>query len=160
MVASKRVQRWFVTLLIWGLLLFGVRIWLQWGMVSGVAPVVEGPTLNTVEGEPVLIHFWATWCVVCAAENESLTSLAEDYPILTVATRSGGPQEVKRYVEEQGLRAPVMFDPEGYWAKQFGVSAVPATFILNPKREIVFVERGFTTEWGLRLRVWLAGLLD
>jgi hypothetical protein len=38
------------------------------------------------------------------------------------------------------------------------VHAVPASFIIDAEGNIRFVEIGFTTEMGLRLRLWLAQL--
>ena len=47
-------------------------------------------------------------------------------------------------------------DPDGRLAGAWGVHAVPATFIVDTNGEIRFVEVGYTTGLGLRLRLWLA----
>ncbi|MFP5467464.1 MAG: hypothetical protein ACLGG8_08050, partial [Gammaproteobacteria bacterium] len=33
---------------------------------------------------PVALHVWADWCPVCKAEEGSITSLAGDWPVITV----------------------------------------------------------------------------
>jgi hypothetical protein len=43
-------------------------------------------------------------------------------------------------------------------AAQWGVRAVPASFIVDGAGQIRFLEIGYTTGAGLRLRLWLAGL--
>jgi hypothetical protein len=53
------------------------------------------------------------------------------------------------------MQAATLVDEDGSLSQRFGVSAVPATFILSPDNQIRFVERGFTTELGLRTRIWL-----
>ena len=44
-------------------------------------------------------------------------------------------------------------------ARRYGVGGVPASFILDADGRIAFHERGYTTQWGLRLRLWLAKVL-
>ena len=41
---------------------------------------------------------------------------------------------------------------------QWGVRAVPASFVVDGTGQIRYVEVGYTTGIGLRLRLWLAGL--
>jgi len=52
----------------------------------------------------------------------------------------------------------VLNDPDGVIATRWGVRAVPASFIVDGAGQIRFVEIGYTTGIGLRLRLWLAGL--
>ncbi len=153
------------------LLLFAIAFivlssWLKSDMVSGTAPALDGVTtsgesfsLNTPRTEPMLIHFWASWCPVCKLEQESIDAIAEDHAVITVAMQSGSALEVEHYMEEEQMQAATLVDEMGILSQRFGVSAVPATFILSPDNQIRFVERGFTTELGLRTRIWLTRLL-
>jgi len=59
-------------------------------------------------------------------------------------------------MEENNLSYPVIIDEDGILAKQYGVRGVPASFIVNPEGIIAFTEIGYTTNWGLRIRLWLA----
>lgn len=63
-----------------------------------------------------------------------------------------------RYMQEQGIAFPVLTDRDGALSRAWGVHAVPASFIIAPDGQIRFIEVGFTTGIGLRLRLWLAGL--
>ena len=114
--------------------------------------------ISEYSGEPVLFHFWATWCPVCDLQKGSVESIAEDYPVVSIASWSEGEAEVKSYMQENGLTFPVMLDDSGELARSFGLKGVPASFILSPSGEIRFVESGYTTELGLRLRLWLSSL--
>lgn len=143
----------------------GIRLWQQRDMASGAAPLLHGVTLTgrhyelpAQPGHPVLVHFWATWCPVCSAEQGSITAVARDADVVTVAMQSGTPQDVARYLQEQRLDFSVVNDADGRLAAAWGVHAVPASFIVAPDGTIRFVEVGYTTEAGLRLRLWLAGL--
>ena len=70
--------------------------------------------------------------------------------------QSGNPDEVARYFREQQLSFPVLNDADGRISAAWGVHAVPASFIIDRDGEIRFVEIGYTTGIGLRLRLWLA----
>jgi thiol-disulfide isomerase/thioredoxin len=107
----------------------------------------------------VLVHFWASWCPVCRAEQSSIAAIAQDNQnVITIAMQSGTPEQVAAYMREQGIAFPVLNDPDGHIARAWGVHAVPVSFIIAPDGEIRFVEVGYTTQIGLRLRMWLAGV--
>lgn len=146
--------------------IFGVRAWQQRDIASGAAPSLQGmllldgkPLVMSPEqaGKPVLVHFWATWCPICKTEQASIERLASDhFNVITVAMQSGTSESVARFMAEQKLSFPVLNDASGITSAEWGVHAVPASFIVDGEGKIRFVEIGFTTEMGLRLRLWLA----
>jgi thiol-disulfide isomerase/thioredoxin len=106
----------------------------------------------------VLVHFWATWCPICRAEQDSIAAIVHDHPnMLTVAMQSGTPEEVSPHRQKQGVDFPVVNDQDGALARAWDVHAVPACLIVGPDGQIRFVETGYTTGVGIRLRLWLAG---
>jgi thiol-disulfide isomerase/thioredoxin len=146
-------------------LILGIRAWQQSGIASGPAPALAGVLLDgkpvaltAFAGRPVLVHFWATWCPICRAEQGSIDALARDTPIITVAMQSGSRDAVMQHMRKEALSFPVLNDPDGAIAAQWGVRAVPASFIVDGAGQIRYVEVGYTTGVGLRLRLWLAGL--
>jgi thiol-disulfide isomerase/thioredoxin len=153
-------------LLLFIVLIAGIRAWQQRDMVSGTAPLLQGALLSgstyalpARPGHPVLVHFWATWCPICRAEQDSIAAIAQDRPnTITVAMQSGSDAEVANHLAAQGLRFPVLNDSDGRLSSAWGVHAVPASFIISPDGQIRFVEVGYTTALGLRLRLWLAGM--
>ena len=80
--------------------------------------------------------------------------------MISVASWSEGEAEVKSYMQENGLTFPVLLDESGQLAQSFGLKGVPASFILSPGGEIKFVESGYTTELGLRFRLWLSSVTE
>lgn len=163
-VWGKRV----LTLLFFVVLIMGIRAWQQRDMPSGLAPALRGVLLDgrtyalpTKPARPVLVHFWATWCPVCRAEQDSINTIAHDHPdTITIAMQSGSSASVSHHLETEGLAFPVINDPDGTLSSAWGVHAVPASFILSPDGQIRFIEVGYTTGIGLRLRLWLAAMFD
>jgi len=141
-----------------------VHAWQQRDVASGVAPPLAGLlidgkpfSLSSPRAQPVLIHFWAIWCPICRAEQGSIESLARDYPgVITVAMQSGSRDKVVQFMHDESLSFPVVNDVDGRIAAAWGVRAVPASFIVDADGRIRFVEIGYTTGIGLRLRLWWA----
>ena len=160
---KHKALRILLNVLVFVLVLLSVRAYLQKDTVAGLAPAISGQLLNGKEvslaqyrGEPLLLHFWASWCGICRLEEDGIDALSKDYPVLSVAMQSGSGEEVSAYMQKQGLEFPVLNDPGGDIASGYGVSGVPASFILDGQGAIRFVEVGYTTSLGLRLRLWLA----
>jgi len=164
----KTARRWLrraAEALVLLVLILGIRAWQQSGTASGPAPALAGELLDgkpvalaAFAGQPVLVHFWATWCPICRAEQGSIDALARDATVITVAMQSGSREEVVQFLRKEALSFPVLNDPDGVLAAQWGVRAVPASFIVDGAGQIRFLEIGYTTGVGLRLRLWLAGL--
>lgn len=132
----------------------GIRLWQQRDMVAGAAPALPGVTWSK---QPTLVHFWATWCPVCKAEEGNIESLSKDYPnTVTIAMQSGEQAAVGKFMRERSLSFQVVNDADGSISRAWGVHAVPASFIVDGAGRICFAEVGYTTGWGLRLRLWLA----
>jgi thiol-disulfide isomerase/thioredoxin len=117
----------------------------------------EGRHLSLIGEGPTLVHGFATWCGVCRLEESSVQNVAGSARVIGIASRSGSPAEVKAYMREHGLTYPVVLDADGSLAQKLGVHAFPSSFFIDRQGEIVAREVGYTTELGLRVRLWLAG---
>jgi peroxiredoxin len=161
---KTKVWRHAIEAMLFAALILGMRAWQQRDIVSGPAPSLAGTlldgkpyTMAAKPDQPVLVHFWATWCPVCRAEQNAIAAIAhDDSNVITVAMQSGSRDEVVKYLGEQQLSFPVLNDPNGRIAAAWGVHAVPASFIIDTNGQIRFVEIGYTTAIGLRLRLWWA----
>lgn len=147
------------------LLLAGVRAWQHRGAASGAAPPLAGILLDggsyalaAAPGRPVLVYFWATWCAICRAQQGSIGAIANEHAVITVAMQSGSAANVRRHLHKEALGFRVLNDPDGVIAAQWGVRAVPASFVVDAYGQVRFLEVGYTTGVGLRMRLWWAGL--
>ncbi len=145
-------------------IIFAVRVWQQKGIVKGIAPsfqsvLLDGKTVNLEDynGKPLLIHFWAEWCPFCKLEESSISNIQKDWPVLTVAYKSGDKSNVLEHMNKREIQDwPTILDQDGRLADLFGVKGVPTSFIIDGNGAIRFVEVGLTSEWGLRARLWWA----
>lgn len=165
--SSGRPRTWLVNLALNLLLIAavvgGVQWWKARPLARGKAPPLQGTLLDgqtldlaTLRGQPVLVHFWATWCPLCRLGNGTIDAIAHDHRVITVALESGGPAELRQLMAAEGLGFPVLPDETGDLATRWGVPGVPATFVLDPQGRIAFSHVGFSTGWGLRARLWAA----
>ncbi|MGB1311037.1 MAG: redoxin domain-containing protein [Leucothrix sp.] len=169
-VKKRKRSRWrlfFEVLLILALVL-GARMWFQRDLPSGPAPdfqavLTDGKLVNIKDyrGEPLLLHFWASWCKFCKLSESSITSIDKDWQVLSVAFQSGDKEAVLKHMQERKIESwTVVPDQDGRLAELFGVTAVPASYIIDGKGEIRVKEVGITTTWGLRTRLWYAENID
>ncbi|MCP5141789.1 MAG: protein disulfide oxidoreductase [Gammaproteobacteria bacterium] len=156
-------RRWLPEVILVIAILFAVNWWNTRNAARGPVPPLQAVTLSGAEfnveqfrGKPAVIHFWASWCPICRAEQDAIDAVGEDHALITVAMQSGDDLTVQGYLDDNKLKFAVINDRKGELADRFGVTGVPTSFVLDRTGEIRFIERGYTTSWGLRFRLWLA----
>jgi thiol-disulfide isomerase/thioredoxin len=115
--------------------------------------LLDGSTFKPIEGKPLVIHFWATWCKVCKLEAQNIERLSKEYEVLTIVVNSGSDAEIEAYMKERDLTYKVFNDSEGKWSRKFKVEVFPTTFIYDDLGELRFSEVGYTSTAGLLARM-------
>lgn len=111
------------------------------------------------QDKPTILYFWGTWCGYCRYTSPAINDLAQEgYPVVSVALRSGSAQAVADYLAEHQYRFTTVNDPQGELAEQWAVSVTPTIIILhNGKMDLATT--GWTSYWGLKVRLFLATFL-
>ncbi|MGA0817325.1 MAG: TlpA family protein disulfide reductase [Schleiferiaceae bacterium] len=98
-----------------------------------------------VEGKPMIVSFWATWCKPCINElnamAENYEDLVEETGVTLVAVSiddSRTSPKVAPFVSGQGWDYTVVLDPNSDLRRAMGVNNVPHTFLLNGAGEVVW----------------------
>lgn len=164
MTPARRWRRRLLEALLLAGVIVALHAWQTRDVARGTAPQFsarlldgEAVSLSDYRGRPLLLQFWATWCPVCRLEQGSIDAIARDHQVLSVSLDDMGPTEMRQWMAEQGVSYPVSFDDNGRISRRYGVMGVPSSIIIDAQGEIRFVEVGYTTQTGLRLRLWWAG---
>ena len=107
--------------------------------------------LQEYHGRPVVLNFWATWCVPCRQELPVLQAVYEAYRdkglvILAISQDVAEKKEtVRSYVTNLGVTFPPLLDPEGSIAAHYNIFLLPSTIFINPAGTVVAVHFGSMT---------------
>ncbi|MFT6986570.1 MAG: thiol-disulfide isomerase/thioredoxin [Psychromonas sp.] len=165
--AKKPLLSWIKEALIFLLIAivigWGIDLWRSQSMASGTAPdsiasSLQGEQIDLQalsQEKPVLVYFWAIWCPVCSAVSPSVDFMADYYPVVSVALRSGEDKRIRQYLNGKEYDFSVVNDPKGLLSRAWGVSVTPTIFIID-KGEIKSVTTGFTSPLGIWLRLLFA----
>ena len=102
--------------------------------------------LADLRGKAVLINFWASWCAPCLAEMPSLQSLTQVYGpqklvVLAVNFKQSA-SSVRQHVQRTKLDLPVLLDPTGAIAREWGANVFPTTVLVAANGQVRGLVRG------------------
>lgn len=88
--------------------------------------------LSDLQGKPVVINFWATWCGPCRMEMPELVKAAqdEDVVVLAVDVQEARPP-VEEFAAEFAMNMPVVLDTEGKLRNLYRVPGLPTTYFVG-----------------------------
>ncbi len=97
---------------------------------------VEGSiSLHELEGEILVVNFWASWCPACRAEHDDLMLAAsryEDYGVRFIGVvYQDRPASARAMLDELGWGYEYVTDPNSRAAIAFGVRGVPETYFVD-----------------------------
>lgn len=92
--------------------------------------------LGALQGTPVLLNLWATWCAPCVKEMPLLDELATEYDeqlhVITVSQDMGSPEKVRQFFEENELEyLESWMDPENRLGFELGGGSLPLTVLYD-----------------------------
>lgn len=98
---------------------------------------------------PVMLDFWATWCVPCKQALPHLDAIYNEYKdqgftliaISTDNTRSVN--KVKPYAKSQKWEFPVLLDTDNQVLKRYRGISVPHTVLINQEGKVAKVWIGY-----------------
>ena len=102
------------------------------------ATALDGSTVDlaSLRGRPVIVNFWASWCVPCREEfplfAEKLKELGprDDLAIVGVLYKDE-PELAQRFLDEFGAEWPSVADEDEALASAYRVVAPPQTYFID-----------------------------
>ncbi len=115
---------------------------------TAALPLLEGSgtaDVSDFRGQWVLLNFWASWCEPCQVESPTIEKWANDHrgavKVLGVNTEdlTG---DATDFVHEYGLTWEMVRDGEGKFKDQYGIYALPESFLIDPQGKLALIQRG------------------
>ncbi len=115
-------------------------------------------------GRWVVVNFFATWCVECRVEHPELVAFANQHRsnpnirLVSVVFRDDV-EMIRSFFATHGGSWPVVTSNTGKAAIDFGVTAVPETYLVDPSGRVVARFTGGVTLRGIEAQLRKAGAL-
>jgi len=120
--------------------------WVQGHEILPQAPE-SGFTLADLKGHPLILNFWASWCVSCREEAHEFEKFWEahrdkkDVLVVGIAIQDEK-ASAKKFADFFGKTYMIGLDADGKAAIDYGVSGVPETFMIDKQGVIRHKEIG------------------
>lgn len=106
--------------------------------------------LSDLQGKGVYVNFWATYCTYCRTKMQYLQEYHEEYHEQGVEIVSINVDEttlqVERHKQRQNLDYPLYIDRNMLVSNAYGVSHLPATFLIDENGQVIETQVGAKTE--------------
>ena len=118
--------------------------------------------LSDLQGQVVVLNFWASWCTSCKDEVAELEAVHRRWggrgvAVLGVAIQDAQP-DAKAFMQRYRQTFPSVYDPAGEVAVEYGVIGLPETFIIGQDGKVLFKFLGPVTQPMLEEQLQLAGV--
>ncbi len=116
-------------------------------------------SLNDFKGKPVLLDFWATWCVPCREASPLMEKIGASFSgqgLVTLAIDYGEEASVvKGYLAHNPSSLTNLVDPGNTVASLYRVNSIPAFVLLSKDGKVAYQSDGFGDDTEAKLRVAL-----
>lgn len=100
--------------------------------------------LKELQGKVVILNFWASWCAPCIEEVPSLIKLVKEFngDVQLIAVSGDSSLEdieifLKSFPELRNVNIKVVWDEDRSLMRQFQVSRLPESLVLNKEQKLV-----------------------
>lgn len=160
--------RWIALIVLVIVAIVGLRAWRTLNQAPESVRALAGTTVDgrpfelaqalaAANGKPVVVVFWATWCPECLAEQDTMQTLSQDFPVIAVAWRSEDDAAVAKHMQDNRLTYPSLNDVDGSITQDWAIRGVPTHFLIAPNGKDAYRVESSRPEWNLRARLWWIG---
>jgi cytochrome c biogenesis protein CcmG/thiol:disulfide interchange protein DsbE len=107
-------------------------------------------TLADLRGKTVVLNFWASWCSPCRREAPALQRVWETYKdqgvVFVGLTYHDARGASLAFIKEYGITYPNGVDEKGQISHEYGVTAVPETYVIDREGRLAWFQIGEVQE--------------
>lgn len=119
--------------------------------------------LQALEGKVIYVDFWASWCPPCVRSFPFLSQLDHDFKDQGLQVIGINLDEkiadAETFLDKFPVDFEIALDPDKQCAKDFGVVAMPSSYLIDRKGVIRHVHQGFRADEAKDLRLAIEYLL-
>ena len=127
------------------------------GLVRHAAPAFEVDqltgggkvSLGSAGGKPLVLNFWASWCVPCQQEMPAFEAehraVGDRVAFIGIDTKDNREDGVA-FLRKVGVDYAAGFDQLGTTADRYGLIGMPTTFLIRPDGQVMYRHTGPITQ--------------
>jgi len=109
--------------------------------------------LASLQGKPVILDFWATWCGPCRMEAPILDRVAHRYKdrglVVVGVNTADAPGRAGPFAAKLNLSYPIVFDATKDVGDAYGVESLPTLVVIGRDGQVKAVRTGLVDEASL-----------
>lgn len=100
------------------------------------------------KNEPVILHFFSSWCSTCHRDHEKISKLkaAHNVKVIGVFWQDTAEKINEWVANNPNVYDAIGFDPTDRIIVQLGIVGIPETFIISKDKVVLFNEKGDLSE--------------
>ena len=124
-------------------------------IVPGSVEVLK-KSLSSLRGKPIVVNYWATWCIPCRAEMPRIVAAAARYGSSVHFLGIDVEDDTKTaddFARQRGVQYPLLSDERGAIRSAERIVGLPVTQFYRADGQLAFVNNGELQDADLKKRI-------
>jgi len=104
-------------------------------------------SLEQLKGKVVYLDFWASWCDPCRKSFPWMNDMSARFDstkfTIVAVNLDSSKEEATKFLEKVPADFDVAYDPEGKTATQYDLKAMPTSYLIDKKGNLILTHKGY-----------------